>query len=58
MLYQNHRKQHLKTKKQNQMARQKNNAVMQGTHSMVEGQIVFKRRAGKGYVAAAPEEQW
>jgi hypothetical protein len=37
------------------MARQKNNLIMRSTRGMVGGQIVFKRRAGLGYVAAAPE---
>ena len=37
------------------MARQKNNIIMRSTRGMVGGQIVFKRRAGKGYVSAAPE---
>jgi hypothetical protein len=37
------------------MAKQKNNIIMRSTRGMVGGQIVFKRRAGKGYVAAAPE---
>ena len=36
------------------MARQKNNVVMQGTRGMFGGQVVFKSRAGKGYVAAPP----
>ena len=34
------------------MARQKNNVVMQNTRGMFGGQVVFKKRAGKGYVAA------
>jgi hypothetical protein len=37
------------------MARQKNNLIMRSTRGMVGGQIVFKRRAGVGYVSAAPE---
>src|SRR5215210_1772956 len=37
------------------MAKQKNNIIMRSTRGMVGGQIVFKRRAGKGYVSAAPE---
>lgn len=37
------------------MAKQKNNIIMRSTRGMVGGQIVFKRRAGKSYVAAAPE---
>ena len=37
------------------MARQKNNIIMRSTRGMVGEQIVFKRRAGKGYVSAAPE---
>ena len=37
------------------MARQKNNIIMRSTRGMVGGQIVFKKRAGKTYVAAAPE---
>lgn len=37
------------------MARQKNNIIMRSTRGMVGGQIVFKRRAGLGYVSAAPE---
>jgi hypothetical protein len=37
------------------MAKQKNNLIMRSTRGMVGGQIVFKRRAGKSYVAAAPE---
>lgn len=37
------------------MAKQKNNIIMRSTRGMVGGQIVFKRRAGLGYVAAAPE---
>jgi hypothetical protein len=37
------------------MARQKNNIVMRSTRGMVGKQIVFKRRAGKPYVAAPPE---
>lgn len=37
------------------MAKQKNNIVMRSTRGMVGGQIVFKRRAGKGYVSAPPE---
>lgn len=37
------------------MARQKNNIIMRSTRGMVGGQIVFKSRAGKPYVAAAPE---
>src|SRR5687768_2219179 len=36
------------------MARQKNNVVMQNTRGMFGGQVVFKKRAGKGYVAAPP----
>jgi hypothetical protein len=37
------------------MAKQRNNMVMRSTRGMVGGQIVFKRRAGKGYVSAPPE---
>ena len=37
------------------MRRQKNNIIMRSTRGMVEEQVVFKRRAGKGYLAAAPE---
>ena len=37
------------------MARQKNNLIMRSTRGMVRGQIIFKRRAGMGYVSAAPE---
>ena len=37
------------------MAKQKNNIIMRSTRGMIGGQIVFKRRAGKGYVSAAPE---
>jgi hypothetical protein len=37
------------------MAKQRNNMVMRSTRGMVGGQIVFKRRAGRGYVAAPPE---
>ena len=37
------------------MAKQKNNIIMRSTRGMVGGQIVFKRRAGSGYVSAAPE---
>ena len=37
------------------MAKQKNNIIMRSTRGMVGKQIVFKRRAGKGYVAAPPE---
>lgn len=37
------------------MAKQQNNLIMRSTRGMVGGQIVFKRRAGKGYVSAAPE---
>ena len=37
------------------MARQKNNIIMRSTHGMFGKQIVFKRRAGRSYVAAPPE---
>ena len=37
------------------MAKQKNNIIMRSTRGMIGGQVVFKKRAGKGYVAAAPE---
>lgn len=37
------------------MAKQRNNMVMRSTQGMVGGQIVFKRRAGRGYVSAPPE---
>jgi hypothetical protein len=37
------------------MARQKNNIIMRSTRGMVGKQIVFKRRAGKSFVAAPPE---
>lgn len=37
------------------MAKQKNNIIMRSTRGMVGKQIVFKRRAGKAYVAAPPE---
>ena len=37
------------------MAKQKNNIVMRTTRGMFGKQVVFKRRAGKGYVAAPPE---
>jgi hypothetical protein len=37
------------------MARQRNNIIMRSTRGMVGKQIVFKRRAGKSYVAAPPE---
>jgi hypothetical protein len=37
------------------MARQKNNIVMRSTRGMVGKQIVFKKRAGKPYVAAPPD---
>src|SRR5687768_18594281 len=37
------------------MARQKNNIVMRTTRGMFGKQVVFKKRAGKGYVAAPPE---
>lgn len=37
------------------MARQKNNIVMRSTRGMFGKQVVFKRRAGKGYLAAPPE---
>jgi hypothetical protein len=37
------------------MAKQKNNIIMRSTRGMVGKQIVFKRRFGKGYVAAPPE---
>jgi hypothetical protein len=37
------------------MAKQKNNLIMRSTRGMVGKQIVFKRRAGRSYVAAPPE---
>jgi len=37
------------------MAKQKNNIVMHSTRGMFGGQVVFKRRAGKSFVAAPPE---
>jgi hypothetical protein len=43
-----------KTKKQNQMARQKNNAVMHNARGMFAKQVVFKERAGTVYLAGPP----
>jgi len=37
------------------MAKQGNNIIMRNTRGMVGKQIVFKRRAGRSYVAAPPE---
>ncbi len=37
------------------MARQKNNIVMKGARGMFGGQVVFKKRGGRPYVAAPPE---
>ena len=37
------------------MAKQGNNLIMRNTRGMVGKQIVFKRRAGRSYVAAPPE---
>jgi len=37
------------------MAKQRNNIIMRSTRGMFGKQIVFKRRAGRSYVAAPPE---